>query len=140
MHYENLEAGEGLPALALEWSCEITDPDHCEHPPIDQAERLAAYDRGEWGFVGVRAVLCAKLPLEGEGVAVCTFRSAGVHGLPNDALEGLHAAYAAERDALRKRLLILAHAILTDPQPADDLAASILRVGHGPAPTPERTR
>lgn len=67
------------------------DPDHCAYvAPEDFAEqmriaeeRMAAFDRGQWGFIGIRARAHCLIARNGVGT-VFSLESAGLWGIEGD--------------------------------------------------------
>lgn len=73
----------------------------------DFAERRAQWERGEFGFVGVRAVATIAIP-DGAGAVLQTIESPGLWNVEDDSSEEHFAeVYAEELDTLRVMLAAL---------------------------------
>jgi hypothetical protein len=134
MEYGNTEDGRKPQKLHIKWSMETphddtvdrpderdegfwpsTDPDspgyvgkNPKRPFADQqadaTERMAAWERGDWEFVGVIARADIMLPIGGGSFRLFTIRSAGLWGIESDSPDYLREVYEEEKDSLRGEL------------------------------------
>lgn len=82
-----------------------TSPDDFE---CYDADRIAAWNRGEWGFIGIRARAIVAVVRNGSGTYY-TLDSAGLWGIEDDSGEAyLAEVFQEERDALEADLKALA--------------------------------
>jgi hypothetical protein len=71
----------------------------------DARERLAAFNRGDWGFIGVRARAELAIPIGGGCSRLMTVESAGLWGIESDSdSDYLASVFADEREALKAEL------------------------------------
>jgi hypothetical protein len=76
---------------------------------------MAAFERGDWGFVGVVAKATAFIPIGQGSFRIMQFESAGLWGIESDAGDYLKEVYSQERDNLLGELRTLGAALRQSP-------------------------
>lgn len=140
-HYRNFDAPKRPQKVHIAWRLEMPDDDSPDAPDerdngfwpshnedaagyvdpenYDEAQRIAsermlAWRRGEWGYIGVVAVAEIAIPI-GQGAFVThTLRSAGLWGIESDVGEYLSEVFEEEKAELLSQIETLCAAITTD--------------------------
>ena len=55
--------------------------------PVDDAERIAAFNNEDWSFVGIVAKATLHIPIDGSSFRLLTVESAGLWGIESDSGE-----------------------------------------------------
>lgn len=108
------ERDEGFwPSLAS-GSCGFCDcASESEFEALERAatDRMAAWEAGEWEFVGVIAKATVYIPIGGNSFRIMTLQSGGLWGIESDAGAYLNDVFEEEKVALQAELKTLGQAI-----------------------------
>lgn len=79
-------------ALRIDWERCIIEDDLESSPlermdPVDDAERIAAFNNEDWSFVGIVAKATLYIPIAGSSFRLLTVESAGLWGIESDSGE-----------------------------------------------------
>ena len=76
--------------------------------PVDDAERIAAFNNEDWSFVGIVAKATLHIPIDGSSFRLLTVESAGLWGIESDSGEAyFNEIFEAEKAQLLSELRTL---------------------------------
>ena len=106
-------------ALRIVWERRIIEDDLDSSPlewmdPVDDAERIAAFNNEDWSFVGIVAKATLRIPIGGSSFRLLTVESAGLWGIESDSGEAyFNEIFEAEKAQLLSELRTLGELLPT---------------------------